>query len=56
MSLEAMKKTFTKEAELQRWLDVEVALAKAEAVVGIIPKGLPRRFAPRPKWSSLTRR
>ena len=39
MSLEAMKKTFTKEAELQRWLDVEAALAKAEAAVGIIPKG-----------------
>ena len=31
--MEAMKKTFTKEAELQRWLDVEAALAKAEAAV-----------------------
>jgi adenylosuccinate lyase len=38
MSLEAMKKIFSDRAELQRWLDVEAALAKAEAAVGIIPK------------------
>jgi len=38
MSLEAMKAIFNDKAELQRWLDVEAALARAQAAVGMIPK------------------
>jgi len=34
---EAMKQIFSHEALMQRWLDVEAALARAEASLGIIP-------------------
>ena len=38
MPLEEMKGIFNEKAVLQRWLDVEAALARAEASLGIIPK------------------
>ncbi|MFC1914397.1 adenylosuccinate lyase [Chloroflexota bacterium] len=36
--LEAMKRIFNEKANLQRWLDVEASLSRAEAAVGIIPR------------------
>ncbi|RLI31980.1 adenylosuccinate lyase, partial [Candidatus Bathyarchaeota archaeon] len=33
-----MREIFTEERKLQRWLDVEAALARAHAAVGNIPK------------------
>ena len=35
---EEMRAVFSDEALLQRWLDVEVALAQAEAEIGVIPR------------------
>jgi len=35
---EQMRAVFSDEARLQRWLDVEVALARAEAEIGLIPR------------------
>ena len=35
---EAMKQIFNKEAQWQRWLDVEAALARAQGALGVIPK------------------
>jgi len=35
---EAMKQIFSYEASIQRWMDVEAALARAEAAVDMIPK------------------
>jgi len=37
MPFEQMKNIFNEKAKLQRWLDIEAALAKAEASLGIIP-------------------
>jgi adenylosuccinate lyase len=33
-----MRRVFEETSSFQRWLDVEVALAKAQAAMGIIPK------------------
>lgn len=35
---EAMKHIFNEEAQWQRWLDVEAALARAQGALGVIPK------------------
>ena len=35
---EAMEQIFSHQALMQRWLDVEAALARAEASLGMIPK------------------
>jgi len=35
---EAMNQMFTEEAHIQRWLDVEASLARAQASLGIIPR------------------
>ena len=35
---EEMRRVFADEALVQRWLDVEAALARAEARVGLIPQ------------------
>ena len=37
-STEEMRKIFSDESTIQKWLDVETALARAEAKLGIIPK------------------
>ncbi len=37
-STEEMRKIFSDETTIQKWLDVEAALARAEAKLGIIPK------------------
>ena len=37
-STEEMRKIFDEENRIQKWLDVEAALAKAQAKLGIIPQ------------------
>ncbi len=37
-STEEMRKIFSDKTTIQKWLDVEAALARAEAKLGIIPK------------------
>jgi len=40
-----MRALFTAEASVRRWLEVEVALARAEAAVGIVPEAAAREIA-----------
>jgi adenylosuccinate lyase len=49
MPLEKMKGIFNEEALLQRWLDVETALARAEASLGIIPEEAAREISAKAK-------
>ena len=44
-STEEMRKIFSDRATLQKWLDTEVALAKAEAESGLIPEEAAKEIA-----------
>jgi 3-carboxy-cis,cis-muconate cycloisomerase len=46
---EAMKRIFSREALMQRWLDVEAALARAEASLGMIPNEAAEEISRRAK-------
>lgn len=43
-SREQMKKVWSDENRFQKWLDVEVALAEAQAEAGVIPNAAPKAF------------
>jgi hypothetical protein len=49
LSTDEMQKIYSGEAVFQRWLDVEAALAKAEAEVGLIPKEAATEIAKKAK-------
>ena len=42
---EAMRRVFSDENRVQKYLDIEAALAQVQARLGIIPKTRPRRSA-----------
>lgn len=50
---EEMKKVFSDESLLQKWLDSWVALAKAEAEVGLIPKEAAQQIANKANYESI---
>ena len=37
---EAMRSVFSDESRIQAWIDTEIALAKAQVITGVIPKGV----------------
>jgi adenylosuccinate lyase len=45
MSFKAMQHIFNEKARLQRWLDIESALAEVEASLGIIPQEAAREIS-----------
>ena len=49
-----MRKVFDEESKLQKWLDVEAAVARAQARVGVIPKGAAEDIANTAKTSIVT--
>lgn len=50
---ETMRAIFSDEARLQAWIDTEIALAKAQAELGIIPKGIEQELAKAAKLENL---
>lgn len=48
-----MRAIFSDEARLQAWIDTEIALAKAQAELGIIPKGIEQELAKAAKLENL---
>ena len=48
-----MRKLWNDRATLQRWLDVEAALAKVEAELGLVPKKAAREIAQKARIENL---
>ena len=55
-STEEMRGVFNDAARMQRWLDVEAALAQAQAELGMIPERAAREIASKSRYEAIDRR